>query len=154
MGFQKWMECLTWLSSAFLTPKNKTVVYLTGRIENDLSRSGSNSQRTYEVISNYILGSENEAVNGAKSVNAVGERVSDGPESEGTLEHNNGDERGFRELQEASRSLPDERVMLFRSGERLVDEGMRGRLSGVLSRELSDKRRSSGYGSASLVNES
>ena len=148
------MECLAWLSSTFLTPKNKTVVYATGRIENGPSLDQTNPNRIYEAVYNYILGSENEAVNGAKPVNALGERVCDGLESEKALEHNNGAEIDFRELQEASRSLPDERVRLFRSGERLVDEEMRGRLSGVLSRELSDKRRSSGYGSTSLVNES
>ena len=47
--------------------ENNKLLWARGEIENDLSRSGTNSQRTYEVISNYILGSENEAVNGAKS---------------------------------------------------------------------------------------
>ena len=95
---------------------------------------------------------ENKAVNSAKSVSAVGERVSDGPESEGALEHNNGDERDFRELQEASRRLPDERVRLFHSGERLVDDGIRGRLSKVLGDEIKRFSDLRGYGSTSLVN--
>lgn len=65
---------------------------------------------------------------------------------------NNGAERDFRELQEASRSLPDERVRLFHSGERLVDDGIRGVLSKVLGHEIKRFSDLRGYGSASLVN--
>ncbi len=55
----------------------------------------------------------------------------------------------FRELQKASRGMPDQESASFHSGERDVDEKILGRLSAVLSRELDARSRINGYGDES-----
>ena len=57
----------------------------------------------------------------------------------------------FRELQEASRGMPDEISALYHSGERTLDEGLRRRISTVLKRQLDVSGSSAGNGDGILT---
>ena len=58
-------------------------------------------------------------------------------------------ETGFRELQKTSREVSERESASYHSGERQIDEGLRGRLSEVLTRELDARSRVNGYGNES-----
>ena len=135
------------------SPDRSPMLYAIQEIKNGGVVPGNNSSLAPSTMP--VSGGSNSGFALAPATNNIPKAEKDVKLESGLpTKDNNGAEIDFRELQEASRRLPDERVRLFHSGERLVDEGIRRRLSKVLGHEIKRFRDLRGYDSASLVNES